>query len=179
MHLGAPRLGDLQCECADAAGRAVDKNLLFRPHAAAIAKALQRREPCDRHRGSLLERQVRRLPIDRRACDHVLRERTALAAVHLVARHKVGDAVADRLDDSGEVAAQAARPGLSEPHQRARDVRTPAEPIPVDGVQRRRVDTHEHLSLRRLRLLDIPHDERSVPWDECSPHHRFITFLTA
>src|SRR5205823_11430947 len=99
-----------------------DKDLLSRLHGRTIAKTLQGGEPRDRYRGSLLEREVRRLPLDCLGRHHALRERAALAAVHLVTGLEVVDAVADRLDDAGEVAAQLARLRLPEAHQRACDV---------------------------------------------------------
>jgi hypothetical protein len=91
---------------------------------------------------------------------HVFRERAALPAVHLVAGLEVVDALAGRLDHSGEVGAQLARLRLPEPDQWARDVGAPAEPVPVDRVQRRGADADEDGSLGRLRLLHLRHHEK-------------------
>jgi hypothetical protein len=65
-------------------------------HAPVIAKALQGGERRERHRRSLLERKVRRLPLDRLARDQVFRERATLAAVYLVAGCEAVHADPDR-----------------------------------------------------------------------------------
>ena len=80
-----------------------------------VAEPLQRGERRERDRRRLLERQVRGLPVDRLARDHVLGERAAVAAVYLVAGREAVHAAADRLDDAGEVAAESLDFGFRRP----------------------------------------------------------------
>jgi hypothetical protein len=101
----------------------------------------------------------------------VLRERAALTAVDRVAGHEAVHADPDSLDDSGEVVAALAGLRLPDARLQARDIGAAGEAVPVDRVQRRRVDTHEHASVRRLRLFHILQDERSVLESHCRLHH--------
>ena len=60
-HLRPERLGDLDRERADAAGRPVDEDPLAGLHAAVVAQGLERDHRGHRNRGGLLERDVRGL----------------------------------------------------------------------------------------------------------------------
>src|SRR5262249_15103444 len=85
----------------------------------------------------------------------------------------VGDVLADRLGDSGEVAADALilRPEEAADH-RPHEHRDPAECVVVAPVDRARMDADEYLVVRRLRLRDLGHLGHVARPAPPSAHHR-------
>jgi hypothetical protein len=156
-HLRAERPGDLYGERSHATRRTVDQHLLPRLYPPQVAHAHQGGVPGQRHRSRLLQRQVGRFQLDHPVRDaHVLGERSVGFAEHLVAGTEPGHAAADRLHPTREVPATDLRPGPAEPEHQARQVRVAPHDVPVSGVDRGRVNPHQHLVVGGHRLGDLP-----------------------
>ena len=140
-----------------------------------IPQPLERGQARDPHRRGLLERDVRRLPDDVGRA-HILGERAATAAEHLVAGREIGHVLPHGLHDTGEVAAE--ERVLRAQHAVAGDgtqeARPAAQLVPVRLVERARPDADEDPLVGQdgaLDLLDAYHAGASelVPY-QCFHH---------
>ena len=140
------RLGDLDGEGADASRCTDDQHVLTGLHAAAVAQRLQRGDGGDGNGGGLLEAQVRRHPRQLvRSRRGVLGERRAAGAVYRLARLESRDLAADRLDDPGELRAEAGGLGPAQAEAgNADQVGQPGHDVPRAAVKPGRADAYEH-----------------------------------
>ena len=168
VHLRAQCLGDLHREGADAARRTVDDDELPVLHPAVIPQALQCGEARERHGGSLVEREVRGLALDDRSGDDVFRELPPSQPYTSSPGLKSSTAVPTASTTPAKSPPRSLDLGLRKPI--SRDVGPSLEPVPVDGVHRRRVDADEHLLSGRRGLRHICDCDRSVPRHLCSSH---------
>src|SRR6185295_8069151 len=103
----------------------------------------------------LLEREVRRLrqEVVLRGAG-ILGEVAPAPAEHLIARSKLLDVSADRLDLTGDIESRHRTPRLTQAGHRADDVRHAPQEMPVADIDGRRADTYEHLVVLHDRLVD-------------------------
>ncbi len=165
--LGALGARNLHRERADPARGAVHQYLLSRPQAALVAQALQGRDRGNRHRGRLLEAQVRRLVHQRPvlAHDQVLGERAPPRAEHRVPGLESGHARPDRGHRAGKIDAQAITLRPAEARLDAHEVGRAREVVPVKRVDGGGVHAHQHLAGGRHRpsnLGELEHVGRPV-----------------
>src|SRR5918994_4384103 len=133
--LGLERLGDLDGHRSDPAPCADDEDALPGTDAPLVAEPLERGESSRRHRGGLLERHV----LWHRHHDlagHVLGKRAGAGPEDAVAGPDVSDGRSDRLDDTGDVEAEALALRTPQALAQTRDIRLAAEHVPVMGVDR-------------------------------------------
>ena len=105
-------------------------------------------------------------------CLDELGVRAVPAAVDLVPGLEVCVGRARRLDRAGEVGAEEGRLRAAQPGHGSRDPGRPREAVPIEAVDGRRTDTHEHLLvlwLGHVHLARLDHGRRAVPLT----HHRF------
>ena len=159
-HLSSERLGDLDCERPDVAGRAVDEHAVARLDGSLPGQALERHHSRLRQRRGLLEGQRRRLaregPL---GCQRIVRERPEAelrqVAEHLVAGCEARDERPDRLDDTRHIEAERLVTGAAQSRADAGEPRTPEQVVEVAHVHRGGPDPDEDLVLLRRRDGDI------------------------
>src|SRR5437016_11624452 len=163
-HFRTERLGDLHGEGTDTPRGAVDQDLLSGVNVSLVAQSLQRGDGRDRHRSRLLESHTGRFQRDGASLPDgdVLGERPISSAEYLVARLETRDALADRLDRSGKVDAEAWVVRVSEAVVHAHEVRGAFELVPIERIDRGRMHSDQDFVVLRGGLRDvlIPHDIR-------------------
>jgi hypothetical protein len=161
-HVRAEVVGELHAVVPHPAGRAVDQHPLAGRHLPDVAHGAQRRQPRERQRSGLLDRQRARrgdgvLLADGDELGHPAH--VCLAHDH-VADLQVGDARTDGLDDAGDVGAGDAVLRPTQPVGQAREEGLAPHHVPVRGVEADGLHAHEHLVLGRDRGLDLVEDEQ-------------------
>ena len=162
-HVRAERLCDLHRVGADASGRAVDQNLLPGLDLALVAQRLEGGEPRHRNGCRFLERDVGRL--GRKLLlggARVFGPGAGSGAEHLVTRLKRLDVLADGFDPPSQIAPHVRVVGSPQPCPHSCEV-GPGHAVPLDGIDRSRLNPDEHLVVFQDRLVDVPELER-VRW---------------
>jgi hypothetical protein len=98
-------------------------------------------------------------------------------AIHLVAGREVGHVRANGFDDPGHVEAQDVVLRPAQALAQAGEVRLASEHVPVEGVDRRRTNPHEHTAIGDARLFDLLDLEEigwATPVADDRLHRRFL-----
>src|SRR5206468_8923236 len=159
-HLGAEGLGDLHGERPHASRRADDQHLVSRRDPTVIAQTLQRRQRGHWYGRRLVEREVGRFQLQEAIRDGYVFSKSAKPVSeegpeHLVTWLELRDVLTDRFDLPCHVGTKDTVLRLAQPRLQARDVWAASHEVPVEAVDRSRVNAYQHLIVFDERLVDV------------------------